>query len=411
MARRGTPWVRLRVVAVGPQPHRGVVAAPLLAGDALDRQHHVLQRLRHGQAVAQGEEHLSLPVPVVRPGPGVPREDGEALVGQLGRAGVGHVREAVELLGGPVPWHVVDRAQGPHRRPGVVRDRVAGVGDDAEVVDRPVGAQPVVLPRVGDHQGGLVGNDVLAEAVGQRGLPAGGPGLAQPDLAAEHLAVGLHDRDQRTWHAEQLAHEPGVAVEGRSELSTPVTPRGRLDTHLCHDGVQSRSRERSDPAGTRPSASVVTDPWSGVDGSWPRRGDTVDLILRTGSARVATVELDVTKTSRVRPRSSGAATSTAWSRPGGRASALPVLAPGPRLPSPVAPRPPGSGRSRRHERRRGGRGDPRTPSGWRAVGPTGPRPVRTACRPQVSAQCPGHRPAARTGGDHQDGAPRRRHAW
>ena len=66
-----------------------------------------------------------------------------------------------------------------------------------EVGDGQIGAQPAVGPGIGDHQWGLVGDDVLAERVRQRGLAARGPGFGQPDRADEHLPV---DVDQRVKH-------------------------------------------------------------------------------------------------------------------------------------------------------------------------------------------------------------------
>jgi hypothetical protein len=93
--------------------------------------------------------------------------------------------------------------------------REAGVRDDAQVVNGQVVAQPLVGAGIRHHQRRIAGHDVLAERVRQRGLPARGPRLGQPDLAGEHLPVRVDQRHQRDRGVGQLGRGPGQAVQGR----------------------------------------------------------------------------------------------------------------------------------------------------------------------------------------------------
>ena len=63
----------------------------------------------------------------------------------------------------------------PSACPSGVDERDAGVGDHADVADREVVAQQLVLARVVDEQRFAAGDCVLAEGVCQRCLALGGP--------------------------------------------------------------------------------------------------------------------------------------------------------------------------------------------------------------------------------------------
>ena len=191
-----------------PQPDAGAQAAEVLQRGLLDRARHVGQRPGVREGLAEREQH--------------PAAVGETLLGrahralgQLGRAGGGEVLEHLEVARRPRPRLVVDRAQRPDDRAGVVGDGPTGVRDHCEVAHREVVAHPVVLAGVGDDQRALVGDDVLAQRVRERCLPLGVDLRRQPAGAREDLAALLDERDQGDRDAEGPAHHPGVPVERR----------------------------------------------------------------------------------------------------------------------------------------------------------------------------------------------------
>ena len=113
----------------------------------------------------------------------------------------------------------------PIGAPSRARSGTPGVGDNAELVDRAVVAQPRDRARVLDHQRRVAGDDVLAEGVRQRRLAALGPGGAEPDRAREELAVGVDQRDEHHRDADLLGRHPRDAVEVRGSEARRAAPR------------------------------------------------------------------------------------------------------------------------------------------------------------------------------------------
>jgi hypothetical protein len=145
------------------------------------------------------------------PGLRVPARDPQL---ETVRAGRGEVVQQLEVVGRPLARAMVDRAQRPEHIAVPVDQRHPGVADHAQVTDRGVVADPLVVARVDDDQR-LGRGHLPAEGVAQRRLARVGPRRAQPGRTGKELPVRVDQRNQGDGYAQSNAHHVGEAVEHR----------------------------------------------------------------------------------------------------------------------------------------------------------------------------------------------------
>lgn len=160
----------------------------------------------------------------------------------------------------------------------IEEQRHASVRGDAELLDRGVVLEDGVLARVANDERFTRLRAVMAERVAQRGLPARGPGLAEPYGALEELSARVDQRDERDRALQEVRRETREDVElglrrGVEELG--ASQRGESARVLRHGSAKHRRwAPCADPFSnpTRPPSQRCSEESSAVLGLHHRRG-------------------------------------------------------------------------------------------------------------------------------------------
>ena len=134
---------------------------------------------------------------------------------QLGLDHRGEVGENVAFPLGPFARLGVDAAERSQRLPVLVADRHAEIGGHAEVLDRAVGAQQRMPARVGNRQGRVGRDDVLAQRMGQRRF---GQVLVHALARGKDLPLAVnegHQCDRRTRGLRGQVRQPVQRLGGK----------------------------------------------------------------------------------------------------------------------------------------------------------------------------------------------------